>query len=152
MTQTIINGVIALGLVVALTLGFAGLNPSTANLGGSGGYEALQVWFGNGFKVGPQGTAVNQLIKGTCSLIASSFTIPATTTVATDCAVTGVLSGDLVFSNFATSSAANGGWLVVSASASSTSGYITLRIQNNTGLSAVIPASLASGTPYLILR
>jgi hypothetical protein len=52
MTQKLINAVMALGLGVALVLGFAGINPPSDNLGGAGAYEALQTWFGNGIYAG----------------------------------------------------------------------------------------------------
>ena len=101
---------------------------------------------------GTAGTAISKLYKGTCSLIAPSFTVAASTTVSMDCAVTGAVSGDVVFAQFATSTAVFGGWQVGSASASSTSGYITLRVNNWSGVSATMPASIASSTQYLIIR
>jgi len=103
---------------------------------------------------GSSGTKVDQLITGTCSLLltgGTNVTIAATTTKIADCAVSGVVTGDVVFAQFATSTAVNGGWTITSAAASTTSGYITVGVQNNTGASAVIPASVASTTRYLIL-
>lgn len=94
-------------------------------------------------------TNFSKFLASTCSLIASSFTVAASTTVPMDCAVTGVVSGDNVLSGFATSTAAGNGWTITGVSASSTSGFLTFRVTNNTGASNVIPASLASSTPYL---
>ncbi len=92
-----------------------------------------------------------KILAGNGVLIMSSFTVAASSSVAADIAVTGAISTDLVFSQFATSSANGAGWLVTQASASSTPGFVTLRIVNNTGASAVLPSSLGSSTPYLIL-
>lgn len=102
--------------------------------------------------IGASGTAVTQLLKGTCSLIGDTYTVIASTTKAFDCAVTGALTGDLVFPGNATSTVAGLGWENSSGSASSTAGFITIRVSNSTGANAVIPASVASSTPYFILR
>lgn len=105
-------------------------------------------------RIGANGTDVSQLQKGTCSLIMPSFSLVASTSVTADCAITGVTSTDVVFAQFATTTAnTNGpGWLVVGANASTTAGFITLSISNLTGATAIIPASVASTTKYLILR
>lgn len=121
----------------------------------NGGYNSAKSIKTTGdLTVGSSGTTVSQMQKGTCSLIAPSFSVTASTSVAMDCAVTGVQASDVVFAMFASStpSTAGSGWEVVGASASSTSGFITLSITNGTGATAVIPASLASTTQYLILR
>ncbi len=96
-------------------------------------------------QIGASGTAFNQVLEGKSSLIASSFTVGATTTVSMDIAVTGALTGDTVFASFATTSAV-GGWAIVGASASTTAGFDTLRVMNLTGASNVIPASIASSS------
>lgn len=106
--------------------------------------------------LGDNGSAIADLIHGTCSLVAYSggFTVAATSTVAFDCAVTGALTTDTqVFAKLATSSVAtSGGWTVEASSASSTPGYLRIHVRNNTGASAVMPASVASSTSYLIVR
>lgn len=150
------------GLVALIAILLTWLIPApTSNFGSSanGGnvtdYDAVnvidgyyvdetQVINGSGFSVGPS--------TGTCSLIAPSFTVTASSTVAMDCAVTGVVSGDIVFAQFATSSAQFLGWWIDGASASSTSGYITVRVTNGLGVAAVLPASLASSTQYFISK
>lgn len=102
---------------------------------------------------GSSGSRLGPIISSTCSLIANSFTVAASTTVAMDCAVTGVVAGDIVFAQFASSSPIVGnGWAVDQVSASSTSGFITLLVTNNVGASAVMPASIASTTRYLVLH
>ena len=120
---------------------------------------ALQLQQGLRIPGGPgvstNGSSVQALFKGTCSLINSgSFTIVASTSVAMDCAVTGVKPGDEVLAIFATSTASitGPGWELTGASASSTAGFITFSVTNGTGATALMPASLASTTQYLILR
>ncbi len=116
--------------------------------------------------IGSSGTTVSQLIKGNCtSFTANTLALgdgiahAASTTKAYDCAVTGVVSGDTVFAQFATTTSQSAGslftqavWSIVGAKASTTSGYITLLVWNN-GPSAV-PSTLGVGssTNYLIIR
>lgn len=106
---------------------------------------AMKIGGANGSRLGP-------IIAGSCSLIAPSFTVAASTTVSMDCAVTGVVTGDTVFADFATSTVTGNGWAVDGSSASTTSGFVTLRVTNWTGTSSVIPASIASTTDYLVLH
>lgn len=140
-----------------------------AIFGGSVGFGAISspatvfdfVQFQQGFQMpaGPSvstanwGSQVQGIFRGTCSLIGPSFVaLAASSSLPFDCAVTGVQSGDVVMAQFATSSSAGAGWLVTQASASSTNGFITLRIVNNTGTTATIPASIASSTSFFITR
>lgn len=102
---------------------------------------------------GTNSTRLGLLSFGTCSLIASNYTVAASSTVAMDCAITGIVSTDGFFAQFATSSATTfGGWSVRGASASSTAGFATISVVNGTGSSAIIPASIASTTKYINLR
>ena len=105
-----------------------------------------------GVQIGANGSLINNGLIGTCPLIASSFTVAASSSVAMDCAVAGVVKGDFVLAMFATSSSNGAGWIISQASASTTAGYLTFRIVNNTGASAVIPASVASTTQFVDLR
>jgi hypothetical protein len=149
MTKNIVIGVLA---VLTLFFGFSYFKGSPP-LGAATGPAHYQTEaFMQGLQIGQRGSVVANLLKGTCSLIAPSFTVAASTTVAMDCAITGVVSGDLVFVQFATSTAAFAGWQVGTASASTTAGYITVGVNNWTGVSGVIPASVASSTKYLIVR
>lgn len=110
--------------------------------------------FSSTLSLGTNGTTLSQLQKGTCSVIGATSGIVASTSIALDCAVTGVVTGDTVFAQFATStpSATGMGWLITRASASTTSGFITLSVTNGTGGTANLSASLGSSTKYLILR
>src|SRR3989344_6903125 len=110
------------------------------------------------FKVGQTGTSNTLLLKGTCALIDSGESVVASTSVPFDCAVTGSLayaSGDTVYMQFATTSrgSAATNWTIVGAKASSTAGYITAMVRNNTGGDAVVSATgIASTTNYIIIR
>lgn len=108
---------------------------------------------GNTATLGTVPTNFSKILVNTCSLISNSFTVAATTSTAMDCAVTGVVSTDIVFAEFASSSVATAfgpGWSVSGAAASSTAGFITLTVYNGTGVSGVIPASMASTTRYQV--
>lgn len=98
-------------------------------------------------------TNIGDIKAGSCNLIAPNFTtIAASSSLPYDCAVSGVISTDQVFAQFATSTALGGGWLITGASASSTSGFITINALNNTGAAATMPASIASTTKYFIVK
>lgn len=120
--------------------------------GGVTNYDEVDL---SALKVGPSATAtrLSDLQFGTCSLIAPSYTVAATTTVPMDCAITGVVATDGVFAQFASSTATTyGGWSIRGASASTTAGFVTISVVNGTGASGLIPASIASTTKYIILR
>lgn len=105
--------------------------------------------------IGTNGTNIGNVNFQTCSLILASYTLAASSTVTADCAVTGAQTGDVVFAQFATTTPGAGtgaGWLITGASASTTAGFDTLSVINNTGTSAVIPASVASTTKVLNIR
>lgn len=103
--------------------------------------------------IGVTGTPLADVKAGTCSLIASSYTVAASSTVPMDCAIANVVSTDVPFAQFATSSTATfGGWSIRGASASTTAGFITISVVNGTGASGVIPASIASSTKYFVMR
>lgn len=106
---------------------------------------------GNTASLGVVPTNFAKILAGSCSLIASTYTIAASSTLGMDCAVTGVVSTDLVFAESATSTAGFGtGWSITGASASSTANFITVTVSNGTGASGVIPASIASSTKYQV--
>lgn len=150
------KNIIAIGLsVVAIVIaGFAFVAPHSPTLGNATqsywdaklGYKVngTTVLNSSGFITGPT--------TGTCSLIANNYTLAASSSIAMDCAITGILPGDILFGQFATSSANGAGWLITQASASSTAGFGTFRVVNNTGASALIPASVASTTSYFVSR
>lgn len=147
-------GGILVAIVLAITALFLGNGPAASNnVGGVTNYDEVD---STAIKVGTNGSRVGPVIASTCSLIMPNYTsLVASSTIPADCAVTGVVTGDIVIANFATSTvsgALGAGWQITGASASSTSGFITFSIINNTGAARTIPASTASGTPFIVLH
>lgn len=136
--------------LLSLCIALAGKAPAA---GGVTNYDEVDA---SALRIGGTNSTRMGLLKfGTCSLIASSFTVAASTTVAMDCAITGVVPTDGVFAQFATSTVGGtnfGGWQIRGASASSTAGFATISVVNGLGTSAVIPASIASTTKFIVLR
>lgn len=112
------------------------------------------------FTQGSSGTALTQLISGTGAFIGANLAQAATTSQAYDIAVSGVQVNDKVFVSLSTTTTStNLGWRVLGASASSTSGYITVTLQNLTGGTQSIAAggnaggnSWGSSTQYWVVR
>jgi hypothetical protein len=118
--------------------------------------------------VGPNGTALNQIVKGTCTL--TNYGVPGTgidvsqaasTTAVYQCATTvtllplsGVVSGDLTIVQFATTTAEIvNGWAIIGSSASSTDGYINVLVSNLTGIARVPSAAgVGSSTAYIVIH
>lgn len=149
---------------------------------GAGGYfypQAKQAFgeigtrWPNGIYVGTIANAPSKVSNfafgASCFLAPSAATIAATTTVSVDCQATagwsaagtsalgGVSSGDAIQFELSTTTAGAsgpGGLVVTGASASTTAGYITVRLLNLTGTTFTWPTTgVASGTAsYLDLR
>lgn len=155
--KTIISSAIVALIVSVVALGTAIPQLSQDNNLGAV-YNTVRQTFNSGIEVtgatstmnilqlGSSGTALQQVITGTCNLVGG--TIAATSSSAATCAVTGVQSGDLVFATLATSTA---GAVLTGARASTTSGYITVRLLNLTGGASSVSA-LGSSTAYFIVR
>lgn len=112
--------------------------------------------FRQGLLIGDRfGTELKAFNSGTCNLLGMDASAAATSTTSYDCAVTGVLSTDKVEVDLGTSSPAvlYGGWPVMNAYASTTNGFITVRVMNLTG-AAVVPSTrqVGSSTEYRIYR
>ena len=92
--------------------------------------------------IGTNGSTISELKGTTCDLIGTDASQTASTTVAYDCAVTGVASGDVVLAQLATSTPVGGsaGWSISAALASTTAGYVTVLLYNN-GVAAVPSAT-----------
>lgn len=107
---------------------------------------------GNTATLGVAPSNLSKVLAGTCSLIAATYTVAASTTAIMDCTVPGVVATDGVFAQFASSTViGGGGWAIRGASASSTAGFITIDVVNSTGASNVIPASIASTTKFIVI-
>lgn len=113
--------------------------------------------FPHGISIGlPSDTPTNvALIKaGTCTLIGTDVSQTATTSVPYDCAIAGIVSGDIVMLQISTSTRMiSGGWVIGAAKASTTAGYATAVLTNLTGGNASpSTASVGSSTSYELLR
>lgn len=121
-----------------------------------------------GFTIGSTGTQLSNVSAGTCYLAPSGASIAASTTVIVDCQKTaavsasgiaplvGVRSGDKVVATLSTTTAGTtySGLDIIGASASTTNGYISLTLSNQTGAAYTWPTSgIASGTAsYMDVR
>lgn len=154
------SGVIAtVALIIALVGVFTPVGKSViSSFGGVTNYDevdatAIKVGGSNGSRVGP-------VIAGTGAATVVTGTVGASTTAPFDIPVTGVVSGDTVFAQFSTTTApspewgaTSPKWIIMSAKASTTAGFITITVQNQTGGSASFSASgIASSTNYLVLH
>lgn len=105
---------------------------------------------------GTNGTRLDLVAQGTCSLIAAdgTYSVVATSTEIFSCqGMTGVASGDEVDLNFGTSTQANNlaGWLITGYVASSTAlNAAEVRIYNLSGQTGMIPAEYASTTHWRV--
>ena len=106
--------------------------------------------------IGSSGTALTQVLTGTCNALIPNQSVAATSTVNVDCAVSNVVSGDKVFIQLppnATSTlnatSTNGGWIFMGAKASTTDGYIQMTFQNRIGQATQIPncGNVAANAP-----
>lgn len=156
------NAVAIIALVVAILGCYLPVSSAvSSHFGGVTNYDevdasAMRIGSGCNNGVGSSCTAsrIDAFNTSTCNLVGSAYTIAATSSALFDCAATGVVSGDRVDVGFATSTVATNlvGWLVTGAIASTTqNGWITIRVSNLTGASAVLPAELASSTSWTII-
>lgn len=143
---------IAVAIIALAGWFYPAVKETVQKLGGVTNYDeldatAMKIGGANGSRVGP-------IIAGTCSLLPSNYSFAATTSISVDCAVTGIVTGDEVIGQFATTTSTNGSgsWDIVGASASTTAGFITFNVVNNTGTTAFIPGSVGSTTQYLVLH
>lgn len=129
--------------------------------------DYLQLSQGLAIPAGPsvsttvQGTNVQGIWDGTCTIFAYSATIVASTTADVECqagaatltALTGVTLGDRVFMTLSTSTPTTSNGLVIeSASASTTAGYIHMKISNLTGANFTWTPAASSSVSYLDIR
>jgi hypothetical protein len=162
-----------IGVVVALVFGLVAMfvafgNPSE-NFAGL--YNTNPTQFINGFSagtasqfsvnsdgevsslvVGTDGSAVTEMLKGTCSLVSDS-SIAATSTGTGTCAISGLVAGDKVFVSLATTTTKIAAqWAIIGTVAGTDSA--TVRLLNQTGTAAVPAATygFGSSTQYWVVR
>lgn len=141
-----IAGWVIAGIVVGLVI--AGLTTQN-NVGGI--YNNVTNEFYSGVRVGTNPKTLKEV--GTCELIGTNVSQAASSTRPYDCIVANAQSGDFVVSNISRGTALTSlGWSIVGASASTTNGYITFVIANQTG-GARTPSTdaVGSSTPYFVI-
>ncbi len=151
MTKKILIGIVL--VVIGLAIGSYFLKGNSSAVGtqiGNAETRTNPIWFYGGAGFGPSGQAVNNLVFGTCTLAGvSTSTVGTSSIVKMSCAATGVKSGDIVdvqLPDTATSS-----WTIVGASASTTSGYIQVLL-NNQSATTTIPSTVKTGVQYKAFR
>lgn len=148
-TKTTVISIVA--LVVGLILG-ASLVASTTKspepvLGGLVNTNPTQ--FTAGVSVGNSSpTLISKILTGTCNLTAPTDTLVAYTPKVAFCAVTGVVAGDKVFMQLATTTTSVH---ITGSSASSTNGYINATLFNATTTASQVTA-VGTSTQYFIVR
>lgn len=109
----------------------------------NGGYNtAKDISTTGGFTVGSTGSTFSNIVGTSCNLTGMDASHAASTTVAYDCAVTGVTSSSNVIAQLASSTpvGAKNYWSIIGSKASTTAGFVTVLVYNN-GASAVPSAT-----------
>lgn len=163
-----------LALIVSLGSLVGGKTNQSLVAGGVTNYDTLGV---NGLKVGSgcndsnntcTGTSFTHFIGTTGDVIRTDASQSASTTAPYDIAVTSALTTDNVIAQFASTTSGftsnqygtgasmifPTGWVITSAHASSTAGFVTVMIMNNTGKSAALINSfgIASSTNVWLFK
>lgn len=136
--------------IIAVIGIFSSLGKS-ATFGGVTNYDevdatAIKIGGTNGSRVGP-------IISTTCTLLANT-SITASTTANVDCVVAGVNPGDIVTGNLQASTTNASNYDIRGISASSTAGFITFSLYNQTGANAVPAATngFGSSTEVMVMH
>lgn len=169
MNTTLKNGLVAALVALVVAFGvislFGGKSTVSSNAGstnltsGVSHFNALET--DNGIQIGKNSpSSLGALFSGTCDILAYSNTIAASSTGSVDCsanggfsAIPGVLVGDTIDVG-ATSSipVTFGGLDVIASYSSSTPGYITIRIFNQTGATFTWAATASTSYNFTDLR
>lgn len=141
--------------IVALIVAVGGNSQSSGGVfGGIGTRFPNGIAVGSGasvstagtLNIGSSGSGLTFIKATTCDLTGNGA-IAASSSVSVECAVTGVVSGDLAFMTLATSSLGT----ISGARASTTAGSVTARLFNWTGAASSVTA-LGTSTAVLIFR
>lgn len=151
MIKNIITSIVTTLMVAILVVpALSSVSKTPTTLGSQ--VETVLVWLGGGVRVGNLGNNVTKLVATTCDLVGMNSSQLASTTASYDCAITGARSGDTVMAQLATSTqnASVLHWNISSARASTTPGFVTVRLQNFSGANAV-PSATAVGSSTRVL-
>lgn len=153
-------------IVVGLTTAFKGSPKIEATFGAAGNLLAENympyVMYNGGYNtaksikttgdltIGTSGTALVNMVVGTCNLIGTDASQAASSTVAYDCAVTGLTSSDVFIAMLASTTARGGSssWEISSSKASTTAGFGTVLLSNNGPAAVPSATSVGSSTQY----
>lgn len=178
--QKLFNSIAVIALVLSFFVFVPSFHTASKRAGGTTNYDILDVSDGykvdgttvidgsgnvaptSTFTLGTNGTALTELKSGTCTIFAYATTIAASSSAQVDCqanttggltAISGIQSGDRVFASLAsTTVAASNGLAITWVAASTTPGYITLKISNLTGTTFTWASTASSSVPYLVVR
>lgn len=109
---------------------------------------AVKVGGANGSRIGP-------IIAGQAALIGSNASQAASSTVAYDIAVTGVVAGDTVYVQLASSTPQTANqtyWTIIGSKASTTAGFITTLLWNNGPAASPSVSGVGSTTNYIVMH
>ena len=154
----VISAIVALLLIIGVNV----VKPQQSGLGGLSERDVQAV----SLKVGSSGTKANQLNYGSCQLQPDSATIAASTTARVTChggnwsagqaaftALTGITSSSKIIASLSSTTAGSTfeGLVLTGVTASTTAGFIEMRISNQTGTTYTWSTSgSASGTAQYI--
>lgn len=153
-----LKNIIVSALVALLVAGGAllVLNGGGGNFAGVTHLSGLSIGT-SGLKVGSSGSTVTSTKIGNCTIFAYATTIAASSTANVDCqggaaaltAISGIQAGDFVFVQMPTTTPTTfEGLQLRGASASTTSGYIHLKLYNGTGTTYTWTAAASSSIQY----
>lgn len=148
---------VALIVVAIIAIGGYSYPSSLIQGGESLGASTPGTRFPHGITIGlptSSPTNVSLILAGTCNFVGMDVSQTATTTSSYDCAVPGIIAGDIIQLQPATTTpTTNLGWRVNGANASSTAGFITAAWMNLTGGNAIPSVSkVGSSTQYYVFR
>lgn len=127
---------------------YAGLKAGTSN---QFQVSSTGVITSGGITVGASGTALAQVLSGSCTLTTTALPMSTTSPSAFSCAVTGAASGDKAFVSLNNGHAtSNGSFNVVDVSATTNS--LTVYLDNNTGVATTSFPLATTSAKYLIVR
>lgn len=141
--------VIAIGFGVANQMALSNLASSVGGITtGTAFQHGIQVGGAGGTAVGTPATNLANLVANSCNLIGTDSSQAASSTIAYDCAVTGVTSSFKTLAQLASSTIVGGQsyWEIVGSKASTTAGYVTVLLRNGGGAATPSVTSVGSST------
>jgi len=151
MLKTIITATITALVVAVLALAFT---PSQIGYG----IETVFTTFGNGLKsikstvIGLDGTSLDTVLAGTCTLATSEGALEASSTDEHVCSATGVRAGDMIFARFPNRSITSAGTFHIEYAVATASDKFGVGVYNATGASTSSYPQATSSFQYFVVR